>query len=146
MSEKSDKKASDILKACIEDIDNGLWICGILDKWEKSQGVGNPKHMGCAIGLVSINSGLTFKGTHTVFAQYPSVVELDNPGSVPTEVRESVKYLARNIPDAEARETSSNLFRQETAVIRYNDEACHSPENAKKWFTGAYLAAVKDGK
>lgn len=51
------KTATQVLEASVEDIKNGKWVCSKLQQVDLRKP--NPVEMGCAIGLVSLNSGDT---------------------------------------------------------------------------------------
>ena len=77
-------KASEVLQASIDDIETGKWICGDLHIKDYEGKSPNPKEMGCAVGLVSLNSG----DTKTI-----KITERDLPW-MPNHTPESVDQLS----------------------------------------------------
>jgi len=74
-------KASEVLQASIDDIEAGKWVCNLLHEKDYEGNSPNPKEMGCAVGLVSLNSG----DTKTVKIQkkhIPYFYGLEEPSSV----------------------------------------------------------------
>jgi len=74
-------KASEVLQASIDDIEAGKWVCNLLHEKDFEGNSPNPKEMGCAVGLVSLNSGdtktITVKKQHLPywFDETPEVIE-----------------------------------------------------------------------
>lgn len=75
-------KASEVLQASIDDIDAGKWVCGLLHEKDYNKGP-NGTEMGCAVGLVSINSG----DTKTV-----KVTRRDLPEWMEDNLKENLDY------------------------------------------------------
>jgi hypothetical protein len=148
------KSTSEILGECIADIDSGHWVCGQLITDEngtiKEKESPNFKPMGCAIGLVGINSGaanlVKRHGSPYWEMGYPS----DDPEGedYTPEAKKAVELLAAT-SHMEEREKESirgrdggDLAVSESIVIDTNDNLCHTPAQARKWFKKAYDLAV----
>jgi hypothetical protein len=138
---------AEVLSECLTDIRDGLWVCGMLSSPNASvHHVAKP--MGCAVGLVGINSGNTSirSGAAGVFAVFDfetaerwnalgqeTVLILANALDGVDEWTSDVE--AEAVPDAESR------------IIAYNDEgddSCNiSPEQAREWFERALKLATE---
>jgi hypothetical protein len=132
----------EILEACIEDIDAGRWLCGQLTGVNPKGTGPNFKPLGCAIGLVGINSGAAELQGDTFHLEYPTY---DNDQRWTDAGKEAVRILAKVSPMTQAElydygyddlDTDRVADAQEI-VVSTNDDFCIVPKEARNWFKKA---------
>lgn len=136
-----------ILEESIKDIEEGRWVCG--DLCEATEG---PKPMGCALGLLQLNSGTAkiltdpYDGMHYAMLSYPSdgkwpqsaLEALDllvdaakaTPGYAETLARKR-SYISSAHDDYDA------TVAKEELVYGLNDDRGMTPKRALSWFKRA---------
>jgi hypothetical protein len=123
-----------ILSECIADIDAGLWTCNVLVKDKKG-----PKPMGCALGLVGMNSG-AYKivtndyGISGALVDYPDAAEEEGT-PWPKAALKAVDILAAQVRLTD--EYPYSTFNSVDKVVTFNDKKCPDASTARAWFVRA---------
>lgn len=130
-----------VFEECLLDIRDGLWICDTLAASNTSQ-THVAKPMGCAVGLIGINSGSCFiwsdrVGIHASFSE-ESAIYWDQLAQ--TCIWSLYKALQEMFPDGGYLAVS--LEHAEGYVVEYNDSGGGgggnlSPAQATEWFQKA---------
>lgn len=151
-----------ILERSIEDIENGLWTCG-----EMCEATEGPKPMGCALGLLGINSGafpveegpdgkfyasITYPSDGAWTPQALKALDLmvDTARAVPgtkyllDRKRDQIEVARQNV-DNYGSGDDDVVAAKEELVYALNDSNGMTPKRALSWFRRA-LAKLDAGK
>lgn len=140
-----------ILEACIEDIEIGRWCKHHLGVMTKTNGLKKP--MGCALGLVGIESGaLEVVDVGDGYVHIVDDEHYPSRGDWPKSAVKAVKLLAETVrfpkkeiekrlqegrEKAQDNETDETLGAIETVVYYFNDQGISSKQGALNWFKRA---------
>lgn len=127
------RTAETILEACLVDIDEGRWICNLLFS-RRPYG----KSVGCAVGLVGINSGAL--GLENSLYQYPrEAADSGRPWN-----NGAINALTLLAETSKTRLPNS-LDPVVDTVTNHNDVQCRHPWMAREWFKRALVLAKERG-